>query len=779
MDFSAMVTKLQSTANIKKEIKTSIESVLTSLGTGITSFDAPFRNYADFIYSIGTDFTDVANVTKFVQSDYKYSVTESDLSSIIKKMNTISDTKIWIRNALRARQIDTSSLSFSDFDTAISSITEDTVRTPLLTMISGESESYKETELVVDGTLSEGESYLYKKTENIPFLDEVLDNTWSEFSETIEAVNGEFVCVCLVNSDKAVKAVGLVQAAVRSREAAGNLEITSVAGEDYNTTSLTIIPELTSGRNYYYKIYNDEEFLEEDIVDLSEYTEWDGTSLIVFGSSDVENIKYLMIEADQNKVINYGIFKPVIKKLPEWYVELEINSYPGSYSSSTILEVSPEKSENSIYYYKSGISFDTSIDLTNFDSTGYEEWDGTSEITLESGTQIYLVEVSNENKVLRGGTVIIEAREKSIEYLTISSTEGTKANETILKINPELDEGNKYLYKVSDQYDYPRYDEIINEEEYEVYNPEDNLIIENGTRIIIIEVTAENNARKAGYVTVDSKKPYIESLLLESVEGSVTGYTKLIVSPEKETLNIYVYMKGTTLLKYNQDVSSLHYWDGTSDINGFEDGDILTLVECTSDYLARKSGTVTIVVKPVELNNFNVYSYKGQNGGCTSITVSNTLKSGNKYKYSFTDELPVLYQDISSWEDWDGTSEIEAENGVYICIAEVNSDNLTVGAGIVKVKAKDPDPVLESLTVTISAGSSENNKVVTVDPELTDGYKYKYSFINELPNYNDDLSSWEDWDGTTEFYFGTNSFICIAEVTSDNYARKAGVGENI
>ena len=64
-------------------------------------------------------------------------------------------------------------------------------------------------------------------------------------------------------------------------------------------------------------------------------------------------------------------------------------------------------------------------------------------------------------------------------------------------------------------------------------------------------------------------------------------------------------------------------------------------------------------------------------------------------------------------------------------------------------------------------------------PELGDGYKYKYSFTDILPDYGEDLSSWADWDGTSDINFGTNVCICIAECTIDNFARKGGIAQNI
>ena len=765
MDFNPMITKLQSTADIKQAIKTAIEAKSIMI-------TCSFREYANLIYNIGKE-----TVVDFVQGDPATTSTVASIDAIKEKVKVLEDTKIWIENSIRARGINTDELSFSQFATSIEGISADTAQIPVLSMIATETESFTNTEITIDGNLGENEKYFYKITNMIPLESEILDETWTEFETSVETENEAFICIALTDLDKTVIKVGLIQAVVRQRGAAGTLSVESTEGVAYNTTNITVTPSLVEGRSYFYKLYADETFLEEELVELEEYTAWDGTSPITLSNE----LTLLLIEVKDGKVYNAGVFNPVVKQLPDWYVNLYISSNPANMIGYTYLSVSSPLLEGDSYYYKKGIKFDSDLDLENFDPTGYEEWDGTSSVEIENGINIFLVEVSAENKVLKGGTTIISSMLKTIDYLTITSTAGEKPNGSILTITPELEEGHKYLYKESTEYTYPAYDTVVNVEDYTGYSNTTEMIIANGTRILLLEVSADNKIKKAGYVTINSKKPYIETLIIESSVGDVTGYTKLSITPELDYGNRYVYIKGSTLVKYGQSVITMNRWDGASDIGGFEDGDVITVVECTNAYEARKAGITSVKVKGVELATLTIYSRRGELGGHTIISVSEMIGEGNKYKYSFTNEVPKLYQDLSSWTDWDGLEEISSDDGVSICIAEVNSENKAVGAGITTVRAKAPDPEIEILTVTLSDSSKVGYKNISVLPELTDGYKYKYMIgdTGDLPKYGTDLSSWTDWDGISAISIGTSGYICIAECTIDNFVRKAGSATNL
>ena len=60
----------------------------------------------------------------------------------------------------------------------------------------------------------------------------------------------------------------------------------------------------------------------------------------------------------------------------------------------------------------------------------------------------------------------------------------------------------------------------------------------------------------------------------------------------------------------------------------------------------------------ISTSMLGITSAAGTDYYITKITVSTALTSGNSYKYAFTEVIPMLGDDISSWAVWDGTSEI-------------------------------------------------------------------------------------------------------------------------
>lgn len=85
--------------------------------------------------------------------------------------------------------------------------------------------------------------------------------------------------------------------------------------------------------------------------------------------------------------------------------------------------------------------------------------------------------------------------------------------------------------------------------------------------------------------------------------------------------------------------------------------------------------------------------------------------------------------------------------------------------------------VLGTLTVTSVVGSTEGNTKITVSPELSSGNSYRYK-VNasaiELPERNEDLSSWPSWNGISEITAEDGHRICICEVDANNFALKGG-----
>lgn len=75
----------------------------------------------------------------------------------------------------------------------------------------------------------------------------------------------------------------------------------------------------------------------------------------------------------------------------------------------------------------------------------------------------------------------------------------------------------------------------------------------------------------------------------------------------------------------------------------------------------------------------------GLAAGTTAITVSGA--TGTNFRYKTNVDLPKYHEDLSDWTSWDGTSEIAVNDGMKICIAEVNESNLAIAAGTVIVNS--------------------------------------------------------------------------------------------
>lgn len=92
------------------------------------------------------------------------------------------------------------------------------------------------------------------------------------------------------------------------------------------------------------------------------------------------------------------------------------------------------------------------------------------------------------------------------------------------------------------------------------------------------------------------------------------------------------------------------------------------------------------------MGSLTVESTAGEKEGETTITVTEPLTAGCRYKYKTGESVdpPALDDDLSEWDDWDGESDIAATTGHDIVIAEVSiTGNLAKKAGSDTVAAND------------------------------------------------------------------------------------------
>lgn len=98
--------------------------------------------------------------------------------------------------------------------------------------------------------------------------------------------------------------------------------------------------------------------------------------------------------------------------------------------------------------------------------------------------------------------------------------------------------------------------------------------------------------------TIGGPEGTLQTLTVTSAAGTASGTTKLTVTPAKASGNSYKVKTGTsaTPVTYGQNVQTWTAWDGTADVTATT-GQVVTVVECGSDYKAVGSGSATVTAK--------------------------------------------------------------------------------------------------------------------------------------------------------------------------------------
>ena len=98
--------------------------------------------------------------------------------------------------------------------------------------------------------------------------------------------------------------------------------------------------------------------------------------------------------------------------------------------------------------------------------------------------------------------------------------------------------------------------------------------------------------------TVIDNSSTLKPLTVTSAAGTASGTTKLTVTPAKASGNMYKYKAAAsaTPVIYGQNVQTWTAWNGTDDITATT-GQVVTVVECGSDYKAVASGSATVAAK--------------------------------------------------------------------------------------------------------------------------------------------------------------------------------------
>lgn len=208
-----------------------------------------------------------------------------------------------------------------------------------------------------------------------------------------------------------------------------------------------------------------------------------------------------------------------------------------------------------------------------------------------------------------------------VEKLEILSAIGKEDNTTELTVTPTLVKGNKYFWKKTNADVLIEKGIKIDTTTYNAWDGKSNIAVVDGTKIILVEADANNEAQKCGIIAVTSKLPHmnttseaptngLNALYVTSKEGTAEGTTAFVVSPAKLSEdNKYYYKIQSGTVNFpepdhiftEKDMKDWTLWDGTSDIT-IADKSVVVVGEFSIDtdkstYTALKAASIVVSSK--------------------------------------------------------------------------------------------------------------------------------------------------------------------------------------
>lgn len=375
--------------------------------------------------------------------------------------------------------------------------------------------------------------------------------------------------------------------------------------------------------------------------------------------------------------------------------------------------------------------------------------------------------------------------------IEIESEQAGEVGYTRLILSTEkISSENRYYWKITDNI--PKYNQIIMNDNYTLWDGISDIAIPDKSNIIILETDDTMHALRFGRVTVNSRLQVakeLEILDIASVEGSKEGYTKLSVSPSKNSGNIYMYKKASTIPEYGSTISNDYTeWDGISEINkAVHDGEMICLVECTERFhKAQRVGIIRLNLLDEVLKMLNIVSEKGADCFYTNVSVTPDKISGNRYYYKLSESnvLPVvntyLADNKEDWHLWNEGETIYTEKfEEYVIIAECDNNDRVKKAGCTKAIYNN---TLKSLVLAYDSSSYMKNIISSYNTTVpgTSLYMKVYELGEEIPYLNldteipSDYTKIENW-SSIKINIGGEKF-AIAEVyDNDNTVRRFNV----
>lgn len=125
------------------------------------------------------------------------------------------------------------------------------------------------------------------------------------------------------------------------------------------------------------------------------------------------------------------------------------------------------------------------------------------QVGLDYGPEWYYAKLTNIST--KTPVQLINGESGKLGDLTVTSTAGSNVGDTMVTISPSLSSGNSYKYKVAGNPTLPTFDATC-ATGYSVWDGTSDITAATGQKIVVVEVDANNKAKKAGMATVTAKE---------------------------------------------------------------------------------------------------------------------------------------------------------------------------------------------------------------------------------------------------------------------------------
>ena len=355
---------------------------------------------------------------------------------------------------------------------------------------------------VNDNTLEGDNKYVYSATETLPTYNQDL-STWTAWNGTdeIEAATGTKICVAEVTSANLAVKAGVVTVTAKEEEIEpqlGSLTVTCAEGQQVGYTKITVEPTLTVGNKYYTKENGELPSTWHQDMTSGDWTEWNGTDEVQATDATPITVVETTAEGLAEKA---GTGTTDVKPEPEPELgTLTLSAQDGTLMYSTKITVTEAKvEETEQYFYKAQeekpVYGESVLEWTS--------WDGTSDIVVDHGTTLCIVEATQEGTAVAAGTVVADCRQN---LTVVSEPSDTTVGNTKITITPEKTGDNVYFWKLAEQEQQitvPNRGESV--ADWTSWDGSEELALSNGSTVMFAEASAEGVVYAAGYATIQSK----------------------------------------------------------------------------------------------------------------------------------------------------------------------------------------------------------------------------------------------------------------------------------